>query len=319
MVTAGRGFTAERAQAAAAHGLETLSVSVDGAETLHNALRAWHGSHRAAMEAMDRTSAAGLKLRANTQLTTLALPGLEALAETLVGKGIGAWQVSMTVPMGRAADEPGLLLQPYEVLGLFPPLGSLGATTEKPRSQVLARQRFGLFRAFRGPFFARNARAGQRNVRCRPPRSWPRGRREREGLSVTANGELRGGNLRDAPLEAIWERASALRFTRDRTEAELWGYCATCYYAPECRAGCSWTSHVYLGRRGNNPFCHHRALELWKRGLRERLEPRESAPVCRLTTGFLRSFCEPVRVPTGTPWHRMSKLRHRASLQETRR
>ena len=43
-------------------------------------------------------------------------------------------------------------------------------------------------------------------------------------------------------------------------------------------AGCTWTSHVLFGRRGNNPYCHHRALELLRMGERERLELAEKAP-----------------------------------------
>jgi hypothetical protein len=35
--------------------------------------------------------------------------------------------------------------------------------------------------------------------------------------------------------------------------------------------GCSWTTHVLFGKTGNNPFCHHRALELMRDGRRERL------------------------------------------------
>ena len=38
------------------------------------------------------------------------------------------------------------------------------------------------------------------------------------------------------------------------------------------------TAEPLLGRPGNNPYCHHRALELAKRGLRERLELAEAAP-----------------------------------------
>ena len=43
-------------------------------------------------------------------------------------------------------------------------------------------------------------------------------------------------------------------------------------------AGCSWTAHVLLGRRGNNPYCHHRTLELLKLGKRERITQVERAP-----------------------------------------
>ncbi len=33
-----------------------------------------------------------------------------------------------------------------------------------------------------------------------------------------------------------------------------------------------------FGKPGNNPLCHHRALEMEKRGLRERLVPVARAP-----------------------------------------
>jgi len=37
-------------------------------------------------------------------------------------------------------------------------------------------------------------------------------------------------------------------------------------------------AHCTLGRRGNNPFCYHRVVELAKRGVRERLVPAAPAP-----------------------------------------
>jgi hypothetical protein len=64
-------------------------------------------------------------------------------------------------------------------------------------------------------------------------------------------------------------------------ERDLWGFCKTCYYAETCRAGCSWTSHVLFGKPGNNPFCHHRAIELLGEGKRERIvrtAPAEGKP-----------------------------------------
>lgn len=87
-----------------------------------------------------------------------------------------------------------------------------------------------------------------------------------------------GGNLRDDSLRDIWERSDPLRFTRGSRTGELWGYCSVCYYADDCQGGCSWTAHSLFGRRGNNPFCHHRALDLLRRGLRERIVRVEAAP-----------------------------------------
>ena len=111
----------------------------------------------------------------------------------------------------------------------------------------------------------------------------------RATLGIEANGAIKGcpslpsvawtgGNIRDARLIDIWERAAALRYTRDRTTIDLWGFCATCYYAQECMSGCTWTSFVTFGRSGNNPFCHHRALEMQRAGKRERIVQVRVAP-----------------------------------------
>jgi radical SAM protein with 4Fe4S-binding SPASM domain len=104
----------------------------------------------------------------------------------------------------------------------------------------------------------------------------------RSTLGIEADGSIKGcpslpteawtgGNIRDDTLEDIWQRATPLRYTRDRTVADLWGFCASCYYADACRAGCTWTSFVLFGKAGNNPYCHHRALEMQKAGKRERV------------------------------------------------
>src|SRR3954468_7552092 len=48
VVTGGRGMNAERAAAAAAAGVQSVAVSIDGAPQTHDRLRAWEGSHAAA-------------------------------------------------------------------------------------------------------------------------------------------------------------------------------------------------------------------------------------------------------------------------------
>ncbi len=80
-----------------------------------------------------------------------------------------------------------------------------------------------------------------------------------------------GGNIRERRLRDIWENAEPMAFNRRRTVEDLWGYCRSCYYAETCLAGCTWTAHALMGRAGNNPMCHHRALDFEARGCRERL------------------------------------------------
>jgi hypothetical protein len=62
-------------------------------------------------------------------------------------------------------------------------------------------------------------------------------------------------------------------------------------------AGCTWASHVTLDRPGNNPFCHHRALEHAKAGKRERLVRVEPAPGKPFDNGRFEIVVEDLPLP----------------------
>ena len=127
-------------------------------------------------------------------------------------------------------------------------------------------------------------------------------------LGIEANGDIKGcpslpsapyvgGSVRQRPIREIWEQTAELRFSRDRDESELWGFCKTCYYSRVCRAGCSWTAHTLMGRRGNMPYCHHRALTLAELGLRERIVQEEEAPGQPFDFGRFSLVLEPYVAP----------------------
>ena len=99
---------------------------------------------------------------------------------------------------------------------------------------------------------------------------------------------------------SIWSDSSEVGFARERGTEELWGFCASCYYADVCRAGCTWTAHVLFGRPGNNPYCHHRVLELAKEGKRERVVKVEEAPGRPFDAGRFALLLEPID-GKGTP------------------
>ncbi|MBL8600805.1 MAG: radical SAM protein [Myxococcales bacterium] len=271
MTTGGRAMTADRAREVRDAGIESVSVSVDALEPMHDALRGVQGSWRAAIDAIANLRAAGVWVSANTQIARPALRDIEPLTDILFDAGCHSWQVSMTVPMGRAADEPSLILEPFQVLEVMPLIARVKKKATPRKIRIWPGNDIGYF----GPY--------ETLLRG----TMPRGHMSACGagrltLGIEADGSIKGcpslptgayvgGNVRDTPLREIWERAAALRFTRDRDGSDLWGYCGACYYGPECQGGCSWTAHVTLGRIGNNPFCHHRALEYLGQGLRERL------------------------------------------------
>ena len=298
LTTGGRGLDRELARALAAAGLGSASVSIDGADATHDRLRGWTGSHRDAVAAMRALREAGVRLTVNTQVNRLNVTELPAILDLIVAEGAEAWQVMLTVAMGRAADEPDVLLQPYDLLELFPLVDALAARCEDHGIRFYPGNNLGYF----GPFEGR--------LRGTLPRghggSCGAGRNT---LGIESDGLVKGcpslpsdawggGTIRDHALVELWERASALRYTRDRTVDDLTGFCRTCYYADTCRAGCTWTGSVLFGRPGDNPYCHHRALERDRAGLRERLVLREPAPGEPFDHGTFELIVEP---RNGTP------------------
>jgi radical SAM protein with 4Fe4S-binding SPASM domain len=278
ITSGGRGLTAERANAAAAAGLESASISLDGVEATHDRLRGVRGSYQSGLAALGHLRAAGINICVNTQINRLSMPELPAILDTVMAVGAKAWQIQLTAAMGRAADQPELLPQQSDLLELFPVLGELKARCDEAGILLWPGNNIGYF----GPY--ESVLRG----------TMPRGHMASCGagrltLGIEANGAIKGcpslqtnpwtgGNIRDASLRDIWERSAPLRYTRDRTVDDLWGYCRTCYYADTCLAGCTWTAFSLFGKPGNNPLCHHRALEFQRQGKRERLVPVAPAP-----------------------------------------
>ena len=277
MTTGGRGLTRERVAAAKEAGLQSVSVSVDGLRESHDALRGVKGSYDAAMNAMDYVREAGMPIATNTQINRFNYKEIPELFEILCSKKIHGWQFQLTTAMGRGGDEPDILLEPWRLVEVMPMIASLKKRADEAKIRFWPGNNIGYF----GPYehIIRAGFPGGYRGSCGAGRST---------LGIEANGDIKGcpslptkdyvgGNLREQTLEAVWERSAALRFTRDFTLDDLYGFCRTCYYAEECRAGCNWTSHVLLGKRGDNPYCHHRVLELLAKGERESLRKVEEA------------------------------------------
>jgi MoaA/NifB/PqqE/SkfB family radical SAM enzyme len=225
IVTGGKGFDARTARLAADAGVQSVAVSIDGDERTHDRLRGAAGSYSAAILAFDACRAAGIQVAANTQVNRLSMPHLTTVFETIARAGCHGWQVQLTVPAGRAADEPDVILQPYDLLALFPLLAELRRRCDVAGITLLPGNNVGYF----GPFehVLRDFYPAGHNGSCGAGR---------HGLGIEANGDSKGcpslpsakwvgGNLREHRLVDVWERAAALRYNRDRTAASLWGYC----------------------------------------------------------------------------------------------
>ena len=275
VTTGGRGFTRTLAEAAREAGVQAVSVSLDGLGDTHNGLRG-HASFERGLAALWAVRDAGLPVAINSQLNRRNQQELEPLYELLVQNGAYAWQISLTVAMGRAADHPETLLQPYDLDGLFPRLAAIAQRGQEAGIRVSRGNNVGYFGPLEEQFHFDSTH--DYSAGC------PAGRLV---LGIESDGTIKGcpslptrtaaaGSVQEASLQSIWEQAPALQRLRD--EPQLWGYCARCYYAKECGGGCTWTAEASLGRPGNNPYCHHRVLSLKDEGKRERLVQLERAP-----------------------------------------
>jgi Y-X(10)_GDL-associated radical SAM protein len=277
--TGGLHLTEKRIRDAARAGLQAVGISIDGLGELHDRLRGVKGSFDAAFDALRLLRSHRISTSVNTQITALVIPQLRELMNRFIEVGVKDWQIQLTVAMGRAVDHPELLLQPYDLLELMPLLAELYQEGLDRGLLMQPGNNIGYF----GPYEALWRGAGDESVH------WSGCNAGQNTIGIEADGTIKGcpslptstyagGNIRDLTLEDIWREAPEVSFTRTRTIHDLWGFCRDCYYADVCRAGCTWTGHVLFGRAGNNPFCHHRALELSRKGLRERIVRVEEAP-----------------------------------------
>jgi len=277
--TGARNLTDRRLRAAVDAGLQGLGVSIDGLPETHDRIRGVAGSHAQAISALERAGALGLNTSVNTVIGALNIGELPEVLERILDAGARQWQVQLTVAMGNAVDNPELLLQPYQLLELMPLLAHLYHRGQERGLLLAVGNNIGYFGPFEGLWRSYDelrghwsgCSAGQTVIGLESDGTV-------KGCPSLATEGYAGGNVRDLTLEQIWNGSEELHFGRLRSAESLWGFCRTCYYADVCRGGCTWTADSLFGRPGNNPYCHHRTLELAGRGLRERVVKRRDAP-----------------------------------------
>lgn len=299
MTTGGRGLDDALARAAKDAGLERVSVSIDGLRETHDRMRARKGSFDGAIAALGAVTRAGMGASANTNLNRLNAGDLEGLYEVLRAAGVRSWQLQLTSPLGRAADRPEMLIQPFDLLELLPRIAALKARGLDEGLLIMPGNNLGYF----GPEEAllRSPEKGLSDhfQGCQAGRFV---------MGIESDGAVKGcpslqtasyvgGHAVERPIANIWNDAPELAFARSRTVDDLWGFCRSCPYAETCMGGCSFTAHAFFGKPGNNPYCHFRAADHRRRGLRERLIATDPASGRPFDHGLFELVVEPFDAP----------------------
>jgi radical SAM protein with 4Fe4S-binding SPASM domain len=279
MTTGGQGMSASLAQSIKEIGIKRVSVSIDGLAKTHDRVRAKKHSFNNAITAIKNLKNAQIIPTVNTTINSLNKSELEELYSLFIGLGVRAWQVQILVPLGRAADRPGLLLEPHDLIDIIPRISRLKEQAFKDGMLIMPGNNLGYF----GPEEAelRSMESGGRDyfMGCQAGRFI---------LGIESDGTIKGcpslqtkdyqaGTVKEESLIKLWEESLALNTLRSDESKELWGFCKSCVFAKTCKGGCTFTAHSLFGRAGNNPYCYHRAKDFARRGLKEKLTLVERA------------------------------------------
>ena len=229
--------------------IESVAVSLDGPERVHDAFRQ-PGSYRRALDAIGALTAAGIPTSVISTLRADNAPLLGEFYETLKQYPIFAWQLQACSPMGGAARNAlDVRFDPAAVIRF------VAETAPAAPFLVGIADNIGYFTPEEG------------NLRGAPDVAFSGCSAGLSAIGIDSVGNVRGcesmyderfneGNLRSRTLRSIWEDPEAFAYNRRFTPELLTGKCGACVYGAVCAGGCrSYNFFANGGKLYENPLC----------------------------------------------------------------
>lgn len=223
--------------------VESVAVSLDGTEEVHDRFRQ-QGSFRRAEAAIDTLTENEIPVSVITTLHSGNVSCLETLYQSLKGKRIYAWQIQACSPMGNAATggidyrfdfdevirfvESHMRTAPF-AMGIADNIGYYTESEGSLRGNMSGRA------FFTGCCAGLTAIGidGEGNVR---------------GCESMQDDFFIEGNLREKTLESIWDDPDAFAYNRKFQPEMLTGKCASCAHGAVCAGGCR-SYNFFTGKR----------------------------------------------------------------------
>ncbi len=244
-------------------GVTGLSVSVDGDQAVHDAIRlpakrSTASSYQSALRAISLSAASSLKTAVITQVHRGNIDDLPRMVEQMIELGVDAWQVQICMPLGRLLKHRHkYLIDPAQIHGLQEQLAGF---IDDGRLPIVVADNIGYY-GRREPTLRRSAQ-GTKSF-------WAGCMAGCRVLACCANGDIKGcpshprefvvGNIRNTPLAEIWGDPQRFAYNTAFKEERLEGGCARCPFRRICRAGCTSMAYAVTGTIYDNPFCIQRA------------------------------------------------------------
>ena len=227
---------------------ESVAVSIDGPERVHDAFRQ-KGSYRRAFEVIETLTKAGIPVSVISALRADNAPLLPEFYETLKNVPIFAWQLQACSPMGNAAANAVDVRFDAQAVLRF-----IAENAKTAPFMIGAADNIGYFtpeethvRGREGAYFS-GCSAGLTSI------------------GIDSVGNVRGcesmydehfneGNLRERTLYEIWTDPDAFSYNRRFDESLLTGSCRDCAYGGICAGGCRSYDWFTTGKLYENPLC----------------------------------------------------------------
>ena len=231
--------------------IESVAVSVDGVEEVHDAFRQ-KGSFSRAFEAINALLGAGIPVSVISALRADNAPRLEEFYEILKNYKIFAWQIQACSPMGNAdKNKLDVSFDAQKVLEF------VKKTNENSPFYVGVADNIGYYTKEEGSVRGVN---GVYYEGCGAGLT---------SIGIDSVGNVRGcesmyderfneGNLRERSLYDIWTDENAFSYNRKFDTGMLTGKCKSCKYGDICAGGCRSYNYFTTGKLYENILCARR-------------------------------------------------------------
>lgn len=230
--------------------IESVAVSIDGTENIHDLFRQ-KGSFKRAMQTVDVLTQNGIPVSVITTLHSKNVTCLNEMFEMLKNRNIFAWQLQACSPMGNA------------VQGNFSTKVKFGDVIEfvekhlrDSKFAIGIADNIGYYTQAEG-YLRGNTSGRAVFLGCRAGLS---------NIGIDSVGNVRGcesmyddsfieGNLREKSLYEIWNAPNAFSYNRNFKINQLSGKCHDCKHNAQCAGGCRSYNYFTHGNMYESPSC----------------------------------------------------------------
>ena len=250
IITNGYIFTNELVADLKSGKVESVAISLDGPEAVHDKFRQ-KGSFQRAMKAIDILTENDILVSVISTLHSENEKCLDEMFEILKTKKIFAWQLQACSPMGSASKEEFSTRIDFRRVISF-----VEKHIYNPYFAVGVADNIGYYTMSEGSIRGNNSgmaaylgcQAGLTNI------------------GIDSVGNVRGcesmydesfieGNLREKSLYEIWNDPDAFSYNRKFTMNQLTGKCKDCEYGCKCAGGCRSYNYFTHGKMYDSLFC----------------------------------------------------------------